>query len=95
MENIATVPKVVRIRSRGQLTIPQDIRETLQLDERTGINIFRVGRVLILTPKRLERASLATEAEREMKREGIRLKDLIADLRVQRKRYFEETYSKD
>jgi bifunctional DNA-binding transcriptional regulator/antitoxin component of YhaV-PrlF toxin-antitoxin module len=95
MENIATAPKLVRVRSRGQLTIPQDMREALSLDERTGLNIFRVGKVLILSPKRLQRASLAKEVEREMKRQGLSLKDLISDLRVQRKKYLAEAYPED
>ena len=95
MENMATAPKLVRVRSRGQLTIPQDMREALSLDEDTGLNIFRVGKVLILSPKRLQRASLAKEVEREMKRRGLTLKDLISDLRVQREKYLAETYPED
>ncbi len=95
MENIATAPKLVRVRSRGQLTIPQDMREALSLDENTGLNIFRVGKVLILSPKRLQRASLAKEVEREMKRQGLTLKDLISDLRVQREKYLAEAYPED
>jgi virulence-associated protein VagC len=71
------------------------MREALSLDERTGLNIFRVGKVLILSPKRLQRASLAKEVEREMKRQGLSLKDLISDLRVQRKKYLAETYPED
>ena len=95
MENMATAPKLVRVRSRGQLTIPQDMREALSLDENTGLNIFRVGKVLILSPKRLQRASLAKEVEREMKRRGLTLKDLISDLRVQREKYLAEAYPED
>ena len=95
MENMATVPKLVRVRSRGQLTIPQEMREALSLDEDTGLNIFRVGKVLIMSPKRLQRASLAKEVEREMKRRGLTLKDLISDLRVQREKYLAEAYPED
>jgi bifunctional DNA-binding transcriptional regulator/antitoxin component of YhaV-PrlF toxin-antitoxin module len=95
MENMATAPKLVRVRSRGQLTIPQDMREALSLDEDTGLNIFRVGKVLIMSPKRLQRASLAKEVERDMKRRGLTLKDLISDLRVQREKYLAETYPED
>lgn len=95
MENIATAPKLVRVRSRGQLTIPQDMREALSLDENTGLNIFRVGKALIMSPKRLQRASLAKEVEREMKRQGLTLKDLISDLRVQREKYLAEAYPED
>ena len=95
MENMATAPKLVRVRSRGQLTIPQDMREALSLDEDTGLNIFRVGKVLIMSPKRLQRASLAKEVERDMKRRGLTLKDLISDLRVQREKYLAEAYPED
>ncbi|HMK76633.1 MAG TPA: AbrB/MazE/SpoVT family DNA-binding domain-containing protein [Thermodesulfobacteriota bacterium] len=95
MENIATAPKLVRVRSRGQLTIPQDMREALSLDESTGLNIFRVGKVLILSPKRLQRASLAKEVEGEMKRQRLTLKDLISDLRIQREKYLAEAYPED
>jgi len=72
MENIATAPKLVRVRSRGQLTIPQDMREALSLDESTGLNIFRVGKVLIMSPKRLQRTSLANGVEREIQRPRCR-----------------------
>ena len=95
MENMATPPKLVRVRSRGQLTIPQDMREALSLDENTGLNIFRIGKVLILSPKRLQRALLAKEVEREMKRQRLTLKDLISDLRVQREKYLAEAYPED
>jgi AbrB family looped-hinge helix DNA binding protein len=95
MKDLATLPRSAKVRTRGQITIPQDIREEMNLDEQTTVNIFRVGKVLLMTPKRLQRASLAKRVEREMKREGLSLEDLLADLRSQRKRYLEETYSKD
>jgi hypothetical protein len=77
------------------MTIPQDMREALSLDENTGLNIFRVVKVLILSAKRLQRASMAKEVEQEMKRRGTTLKDLILDLRVQRERYLAEAYPED
>ncbi len=95
MQTFTTTSRLVRIRSRGQLTIPQDLREALDLDEETGLNVFRVGRVLLMTPKRLQRGALASDVEREMKREGVTLEDLLKDLKDQRKRYLAETYPKD
>ena len=95
MEEFSTTSRLVRLRSRGQLTLPQDLREALNLDEESGLNVFRVGKVLLMTPKRLQRASLASEVEREMKREGLTLEDLLKDLKGQRKRYLAETYPKD
>ncbi|MBP1738201.1 MAG: transcriptional regulator, AbrB family [Deltaproteobacteria bacterium] len=95
MPDMASLPRVTRLRRRGQLTIPQDIRDALSLDERTSLSIFRVGKALILTPKPLQRESLARAAEKEMKEGAVTLKDLIADLRIQRKRYYEESGRKD
>ena len=87
MQTFTTTSRLVRVRSRGQLTIPQDLREALDLDEETGLNVFRVGRVLLMTPKRLQRGALASDVEREMKREGVTLEGLLKDLKDQRKRY--------
>jgi bifunctional DNA-binding transcriptional regulator/antitoxin component of YhaV-PrlF toxin-antitoxin module len=95
MEEFSTTSRLVRIRSRGQLTLPQDLREALNLDEESGLNVFRVGKVLLMTPKRLQRTSLASEVEREMKRDGLTLDDLLKDLKSQRKRYLAEAYPKD
>jgi hypothetical protein len=58
------------------------------------LTVFRVGKVLLMTPKRLQRVSIASEVEREMKREGLTLEDLLKDLKGQRKRYLAETYPK-
>ena len=95
MEAFTTTSRLVRIRSRGQMTIPQDLREALDLGKDTGLNVFRVGKVLLMTPKRLQRASLASEVDREMKREELTLDDLLRDLKGQRKRYLGETYPED
>jgi bifunctional DNA-binding transcriptional regulator/antitoxin component of YhaV-PrlF toxin-antitoxin module len=95
VETFTTTSRLVRIRSRGQLTIPQDLREALDLGEDTGLNVFRVGKVLLMTPKRLQGAQLAAEVNREMKREGLTLDNLLGDLKGQRKRYHAETYPED
>jgi|WetSurSiteA1Bulk_404760.scaffolds.fasta_scaffold115005_2 bifunctional DNA-binding transcriptional regulator/antitoxin component of YhaV-PrlF toxin-antitoxin module len=95
MSEFASMPRSTRLRRRGQLTIPQEIRDALSLDERTSLTILGVGKALILTPKPLQRQSLAKTAEKEMKLEGVTLKELISDLRVQLKRYYGETGRKD
>lgn len=91
MAEFATAPRMVKIRARGQLTIPQDIREELDLDKDSIVSLLRVGKTLVITPKLLRRASLARQVEAEMKG-SITLDDLLADLRAQRDQYFDETY---
>jgi bifunctional DNA-binding transcriptional regulator/antitoxin component of YhaV-PrlF toxin-antitoxin module len=78
--------KLIRMRARGQVTIPLELREALKMNEATGLNILRVGRALVMTPRRLERVSLAREMEKELKKEGLTLEDLLKDLRKQRER---------
>ena len=90
---IATIPKLVRMWGRGQLTIPKQVREALELGEESQLTVFAVGRCLVLTPKVLQRASLAKEVERAMKAKGIGLEDLIGALRQQRQRYNRERYA--
>jgi bifunctional DNA-binding transcriptional regulator/antitoxin component of YhaV-PrlF toxin-antitoxin module len=92
MVEFTTAPRIITIRERGQLTIPQDIREELKLGKNTPVTLFQVGNALIITSKRLQRASLARQGEEEMKRKGITLEELLDDLRTQRERYFDETY---
>lgn len=89
---IATIPKSVRLWSRGQLTIPKEAREVLHLDEESQLNVFVVGRSLILTPKRLLRASLAKDVERSMKSQGLDLADLLKALKEERSRYNREPH---
>ncbi len=95
MRDFATTPRLAKVRIRGQVTIPRDIREEMNLDEEATVNLFRVGKALLMTPKQLQRSSLAKKVEREMKRQGLALDDLLADLRTQRKRYLEEAGEKD
>jgi bifunctional DNA-binding transcriptional regulator/antitoxin component of YhaV-PrlF toxin-antitoxin module len=86
MEDIGSVSKLIRMRARGQITIPLELREALEMDETTGLNVLRVGRALVMTPRRLQRVSLAREMEKELARERLTLEDLLADLKAQRDR---------
>ena len=89
---IATLPRAVKLWGRGQLTIPKEVREALKLDQEASLNVFVVGRCLVMTPKRLLRASLAKEAEKRMQAEGLGLEELLKTLKEERRRYNREAY---
>ena len=82
----------VKVWGRGQLTIPASIRKELKLGEETIMSIVKVGDVLLLTPRKLIGDAVAKKAARGMKKAGLRLEDLLADLDRQRERYHRERY---
>ena len=79
--------------SKGQLTIPKEVREALKLDETSQLSVFVVGKCLMLTRKNLTRASLAKEVEKSMVKKGLSLKNLLDDLKAERQRYTQEKYA--
>jgi AbrB family looped-hinge helix DNA binding protein len=85
---------LVKIRERGQLTIPAEYRKGLGLEEKGLVNIVRVGETLILTRKQLAGDLLSRKMEAEMKKKGLSLQDLLDNLREQRKKYNKEVHGK-
>ncbi|OGW68909.1 MAG: hypothetical protein A3A88_01560 [Nitrospirae bacterium RIFCSPLOWO2_01_FULL_62_17] len=82
----------VKVRGRGQLTIPASLRKDLNLDDDAALTIVKVGDVLLLTPRKLIGDAVAKKAARAMKQAGVKLDDLLADLGKQRERYTRERY---
>lgn len=85
---------IVKIRERGQLTIPAELRKSLGLEENDALNMIKVGDSLILTQKRLAGDTLSQKMEKTLKKKGLTLDDLLKDLKTQRKRYTKESRGK-
>ena len=83
---------IVKVWGRGQLTIPASLRKELKLGDEATVNLVKVGDVLILTPRMMVGDAVAKKASRAMRRAGLRLADLLADLDRQRDRYTKERY---
>lgn len=83
---------IVKLRERGQLTIPSEYRKDLNLEENDVLKIMRIGDVLILTPKRMVSDILTKKFEKVMKEKNVTLDDLLEDLKEQRPKYNKETY---
>jgi bifunctional DNA-binding transcriptional regulator/antitoxin component of YhaV-PrlF toxin-antitoxin module len=88
----ATQPKTVRLRARGQLTIPREFREQLELGPDSAVSIARIGQTLVLAPASSKRAALARQVAAAMKTEGLSLEELLNELRSQRERYSHKAY---
>ena len=84
----------VRIRERGQVTIPSSYRKDLGLEENDSLNLVKIDEMLVLTPRRPFGDATARKVDAAMKRKGATLDDLLTNLRDQRKKYTRETYGK-
>ncbi|MBE7530121.1 MAG: hypothetical protein HND44_01025 [Chloroflexi bacterium] len=82
----------VRLRERGQLTLPQPVRERLVED--TGnldlLTLVQIDDMLILTPKKLYVTELAKQISAEMERTGVALADLLEGLAQEREAIWHE-----
>ena len=85
---------LVKIRERGQLTIPSEYRRGLGLEDQDVVNMVKVGEMLILTRKQLAGDRISRKIEDDMKKKGLTLQDLLDNLRAQRKKYNKEVYGK-
>lgn len=83
---------VVKVRSRGQVTIPLALRRDLHFNSKTTLTVVKAGNVLLMTPRSLQVDVLAKEGQRALKKRGLRLEDVLADLKTQRNRYNKERY---
>ena len=85
---------VVKLRGRGQLTIPYEYRKELGLGKEDMLNVLKIGDVLVLVPRQLTGDVISRKIESAMKKKGLTLENLLKNLREQRKRYSKETYAK-
>ncbi len=84
----------VRIRERGQVTIPSSFRKDLGLGENDTLNMVKIDEMLILTPRKPFGDAVARKVESAMRRKGLTLDDLLANLKDQRRKYSRETHAK-
>lgn len=84
----------VRIRERGQVTIPASFRKDLGIEENDTLNVIKIDEMLILTPRKPFGDAVAKKFQTAMKRKGLTLDNLLGNLREQRRKYTRETYGK-
>lgn len=82
----------VRLRERGQLTLPQPVRESLTevVDDLDLLTLVQIDDMLILTPKKLYVTELAKQISAEMERTGVTLADLLEGLAEEREAIWRE-----
>jgi AbrB family looped-hinge helix DNA binding protein len=81
-----------RIRERGQLTIPKEVREKGALYEGEAVTIIPIGDSLLVTPTRLGLDEARRKIRRIMKASGVSAEEVIEGLQEERARLNQETY---
>ena len=82
---LAAESYVIRLRERGQITVPREVREQLAVAEGDVITLVRAGEAYFLTPRTLRVPQLADRIADMMDREGVSLADLLAGLDEERR----------
>jgi len=72
---------VTRMREKGQVTIPADIRESLHLSKDSLLTVARVGNGILLSPQPSVFEEVSSKFSKAAKEKGITLQDLLKDLK--------------
>lgn len=83
----------VRVRERGQITLPQAVRTRLAVDTGDTLNLVQIDDILLLTPKQTMIPRLSQEFTVLMQEEGVSLAELLQGLEEERKLIWQERYA--
>jgi AbrB family looped-hinge helix DNA binding protein len=72
---------VTRMREKGQITIPANIRESLHLSRDSVLSVARIGDGILLTPKPSVFESVSAKFSQAAKTKGITLESLLKGLK--------------
>ena len=83
----------VRVRERGQITLPQSVRTSLAVDTGDTLNLVQIDDIVILSPRQAMIPKLSQEFTALMKEEGVSLAELLQGLEEERKLIWQERYA--
>lgn len=84
----------VRLRERGQITIPQAVRDkwAVEANELDVLNLIEIGDAVFLSPNKLLLPELSKQFSALMDEEGVSLADLLEGLAEERQAIYQERY---
>ncbi len=77
---------MIRLRERGQLTLPQKIRKRLSSDTGDTLTLVQIDDLIVLSPKQPTIPKLAKEFSKIMDEESVSLADLLDGLEEEREK---------
>lgn len=90
--NVTAKPYIVRLRERGQITLPVQLREELGVEVGDFFTIVKVDSYVVMTPRRLMVSEVSGQLEQLLAEKGLTLDDLLSGLEDERAGLFEEQY---
>ncbi len=72
---------VTRMREKGQITIPANIRESLHLSKDSILSVARVGNGILLTAQPSVFESVSAKFAKAAKKQEVTLEDLLKELK--------------
>lgn len=79
MQKLNEVEKI-KVWERGQITLPKDLREELEIKENDILYVEKLGRGLFLRPTESVISKIQKKGEELMRQKGLTVEDLIEDL---------------
>ena len=86
-QKVRNAMSAVRLRGRGQVTLPASLREELGWKVDQSVDAVKVGDSVLLAPHPMEGDRLARRVSRAMKSKGLTLDELLKDLKRVRRGY--------
>ena len=80
----------VRLRERGQLTLPQAVRRDLAVDKGDILTLVQIDNLAVLTRRSTLLPKLSEEFTAIMKDDGVSLADLLQGLEQEREQLWRE-----
>jgi bifunctional DNA-binding transcriptional regulator/antitoxin component of YhaV-PrlF toxin-antitoxin module len=85
----------IKMRDRGQLTIPQPVREQWTAESGDMMTLVQFDDFVLLTPNTLKTPSLAKQFSQLMEDEGVSLADLLEGLAEERENSYQMAQSRE
>lgn len=80
----------IRLRERGQLTLPQTVRKSLDLSAGVVLTLVQIDNILLLSRRESEIPELSQQFSVLMQESGVSLAELLEGLDEERKLIWEE-----
>ncbi len=95
MDKRCWMDATVRVRKRGTLTLPAELREKYGIRPGDTFRLVDLDGILVLTPMVPIVPELAREIERMRLEAGLSMAELLTNLRKQREQYHQERRQKN